>query len=98
MTRKRTCPVVLGIHLLDAPMLGAQPVPTSEVWHSEEFFRETTAAGVAACLAAGAHPMAREADSHRTPLHLAHVCQPYQQVLYNQQVPDSEFGVWHYIW
>ena len=28
---------------------------------------------------------------------LTHVCQPYQHVLYNQQVPDSEFGVWHYI-
>ncbi len=45
--------------------------PNCKQWASEEFFRTASVSDVTKCLDSGADPMAREARSERTPLHMA---------------------------
>ena len=70
MTPNPTCLPVLIVGLLAAAPLVAQSPPSCEQWNTAAFFENATAGDVAACVAAGADPMARGADDH-TPLHLA---------------------------
>ena len=67
----RTCLAVLVLNLVRVPAVGGQTTPSCQRWHTQEFFRRATATGVAACLEAGADPMAQEAYFGRTPLHMA---------------------------
>ena len=81
MTRRRTCALVLGFGVLVATTSAVQPEPTCETWNTAEFFSAAPVEAVAACLDSGADPMAREAYSGRTPLHMAAMASTSPEVI-----------------
>ena len=80
MTGTRMLLGILSLAVLATPVLAAQTTPSCEYW-TIEFFRTATVEEVTACLDAGADPMAREAYSERTPLHLAAIASTSPEVI-----------------
>lgn len=81
MRHGQICVAILAVGVLFASVFRAQPAPDCKAWNSEDFFRAARVEGVTACVAAGGDPMARQAYSERTPLHLAAVARSSPEVI-----------------